>query len=113
MLADFNEKFRFVTVNNVQNALGGNVKTYTDGAFFDAAITEAKRTYEADIAMQVGIKTSFHIHHSKEIGFRQNDVVKRVSDGRYYRITSNSSDNTTPKKAFNKFSVVTAEVVEE
>lgn len=112
MLADYYEEFQFVTVENVTTALGGNAKTYTDGAIFMAGITET-RNYEADIAAQTGLSTTFHILHNTDIKFRQNDVVKRVSDGQYYRITSNSFTKTTPKKARNQYSIVTAEVIEE
>lgn len=112
MLADFNEEFQFVTVENVTNSFGGNQRTYTDGALFYAAITEAKRTYEANIAMKTGTVSTFHVHHPVDITFRENDVIKRVSNGKYYRITSNSKGNTTPKKARLQYSVVTAEVIE-
>lgn len=112
MITDFYEPFRFVTVENVTNSLGGNERTYVDGDTFQAAIAEGQRTYEANIADQTGMKTQFHIYHPTTIEFHQFDVVKRVADGRYYRITTNSRDKMTPPRMRNQFCIVFAEVVE-
>lgn len=46
------------------------------------------------------------------VKLEQNDRVRRVRDGRVYRITSNAADMTTPSVAQEQYAQVGAEVIE-
>lgn len=110
MLEDYFEPFLFMTKVKVPDDFDVLRDEYVDGASFRAGIT-TNNSNEAQIARQSGLKTIYTIVHPITMELSQNDRVKRVKDGRVYRITSNSADMTTPSVAQVKFSQVTAEVV--
>lgn len=93
------------------DGMGGIITTYADGAAFRAGIT-TKQSTEAQIAYQNGLKTIYAIVFEPKITLQQGDRVKRISDGRVFRVTSNASDMTTPAAAHLKMSQVSAEVIE-
>lgn len=109
-LADFFEDFVIQSVTYVSTGFGTFEPQYTDGATFKAGISTASST-EARIAERNGMKTIYNIAHLPAITLHREDRVRRVKDGRVYRITSDSPDMTTPDKAEVQFAQVTAEVV--
>lgn len=111
MLSDYFEDFVMQDKSSQPDGFGGIVWTYSDGAPFRAGIS-TNSTTEAQIAVQNGMKALYTIVHPVALTLRQDDLVKRVKDGRVYRITSNSADMTTPAIAQVQYSQVTAEVVE-
>lgn len=111
MLSDFFIDFCRVTDTTAPDGFGGVTHAYTDGASFRAGIYTNTST-EAQIAQQNGLKTIYTIAHPLDVSFQQDDLVKRVSDGQIFRITSQSVDNTTPEIATTRFAWVTAEVVD-
>lgn len=110
-LEDYFEDFIMQNWISRPDGFGGVEWDVTDGAPFRAGIATANST-EAQIAYRNGLKTIYTIVHPKVLELEQNDRVKRMKDGRIYRITSNSADMATPAVAFNEFSQATAEVVE-
>lgn len=109
-LEDFFEDFIMQNWQSEPDGFGGIVWTLSDGAPFRAGIATMSST-EAQLAYQAGTKTVYRIAHRKTLELEQDDRVKRVKDGRIYRITSNSTDMTTPAPAFEAFSWVSAEMV--
>ena len=59
-----------------------------------------------------GMKTIYTIVVPPNILLQQNDRVRRVRDGKIYRITSNSSDMMTPDVASEQYAQVMAEVIQ-
>lgn len=110
-LEDFLESFIFMDYVSVPDGLGGLKYEFREGASFSAGIAELSST-EATIAYRNGLKTIFRITTKLGVELEQNDVVKRVKDGRLYRITSNAADTTTPDVAVVKHRWCTAEVME-
>lgn len=87
----------------------GSVKTvWTEGAEIMAAYSFNSST-EARIAAQQGVKNRFTILTRKTVVLQFPDVVKRASDGKYFRITSDGNDNRTPKGAGLDLRAVEAE----
>lgn len=110
MLSDYFEDFVVMTKIKVPDDFDGLRDEYVEGASFRAGISTNSST-EAQIAQQNGMKAIYTIVHPITMTLEQNDRVKRVKDGRVYRITSNSADMTTPAVAQVQYSQVTAEVV--
>lgn len=66
---------------------------------------------EARIAYQSGIRELFTIVFSDMLELLPNDRVKRISDGKVFRITSDARDMTTPEQSDMHFREADAEVV--
>lgn len=87
----------------------GSVKTvWKEGAQIMAAYSFNSST-EARIAAQQGVNNRFTIFTSKAVVLQFPDVVKRASDGKYFRITSDGTDKHTPKGAGLDLRAVEAE----
>lgn len=71
---------------------GGIITTWTNGAEFSAAMTSL-----------------YTIITKKNITLEYHDVIKRVSDGKIFRITSDGDDKHTPKSAALDMREVSAE----
>ena len=110
-LQDFFTDFTMLNWLSRPDGFGGITWTWSDGAAFRAGVS-ANSTAEAQIAYQAGTKTIYTIVTQDNVGLELNDRVKRVSDGKVFRVTSNAADMTTPALAEVQFSQVTAEVVE-
>ena len=110
-LDDFFEPFIMQDWFSMPDGLGGLTWTLMDGATFRAGISTDSST-EAKIAEKKGMKKIYTIVTPQTVVLEQNDRVKRVMDGKLYRITSDSADMTTPGVSDMKFSQVSAEVVE-
>ncbi len=109
MLSDFFEDFTLQDWHSEPDGFGGVIWTLTDGAPFRAGIS-TNSSNEAQIAQQNGMKAIYTIVHPVTLKLEQDDRVKRAKDGRIYRITTNSSDMTTPGVAQAQYAQVTAEV---
>ena len=87
----------------------GGVKTiYSEGAEIMVAFSFNSST-EARIASQQGINNRFTLLTKKSILLRFPDIIKRVRDGKYFRITSDGDDNRTPNTAGLDLRAVEAE----
>lgn len=112
-VTDFFEDFVFLDYVSAPDGLGGITFQHKDGAEFRAGITTDSST-EAEVAYRNGVKTIYTIVTDWSVELEQNDVVRRVKDGRKYRITGNAIDNTAPASAQSvRTREVTAEVMVE
>ena len=92
----------------VDDAYGSTTETFTDGAQFKASIIK-NTTTEAQIAAQQGINELYTIVVLKGTVLQLNDIVKRISDGIKFRVTSNTLDSEAPNRSSVKIAKVTAE----
>ena len=87
----------------------GSVKTvYQQGAEIMAAYSFNSST-QARIAAQQGVNNRFTILTRKAVVLQYPDIVQRASDGKYFRITSDGKDNSTPAGAGLDLRAVEAE----
>ena len=110
-LEDYFESFIMANRNKRADGMGGEEWTWMEGSEFQAGIS-TNNTSEAQIAYQAGSRTIFRIVTRKDVILEQKNMIKRVKDGRLYRITSNAWDMETPDAAEVQFWQVNAEVVE-
>lgn len=111
MLSDFFIPFNLQSRTPAPDGFGDVIWTYADAVPFMAGIS-TNSSDEAQIAYRNGLKTIYTIVLRKNLTLRQEDVVKRVTDGKLFRITSNAVDMATPAKANESYWQVTAEVIE-
>ena len=88
--------------------LGGYTEVWTEGATFDASITKNSST-EATIAERQGVSEIFAVVTKRSFLLNYNDVIKRVSDGAIFRITSNAKDKEAHPASTVQIAMVTAE----
>lgn len=87
---------------------GGYISTWADGAEFEAAIV-LNTSMEARIGEKQGVTSLYTIITSKALTLEYHDVLRRLSDGKIFRVTSDGTDKHTPKSAVLDMREVTAE----
>ena len=87
---------------------GGFITEWVDGVYFDAAIT-FDTSMESRIAERQGVTSRYTVTTNKNAKLEFHDVIRRMSDGKVFRITSDGDDVQTPKRASFQFLQVTAE----
>lgn len=102
------ETFCFVEPTKTPDGEGGFVKTWKDGAEFPAALV-SDTTIEARIAEKQGVTSTFTVTTYRSNPLEYNAVIRRISDGATYRITSNGKDKTSPAVSTLDISQATAE----
>ena len=87
---------------------GGFITSWNDGVSFEAAIT-FDTSMESRIAERQGVTSRYTITTGKNAKLEYHDVIRRLSDGKVFRITSDGDDVQTPKMASFQFLQVTGE----
>lgn len=87
---------------------GGYYQRYVDGATFTAAF-EYMSGVEGLTAQAQGVTSLYNIYTGREINLQYHDVLRRLSDGKLFRVTSDGDDKKTPKSAGLNLRMVSAE----
>ena len=88
---------------------GGFTTQWTEGAGFMASIT-FDNSIQARIADKQGVSSLYTVTTAKNASLEYHDVIKRLRDGKTFRITSDGDDKQTPVRAkFGQYLQVTAE----
>ena len=93
---------------SVPDGQGGFTYTWNNGATFSAAIVK-DNSMQARVAEKEGVSELYTITVPKNVQLDFHDVVKRLSDGAIFRVTSNIDDSKTPAVSSFQFGQVTAE----
>ena len=109
-LTDFFDACVLLDKRTASDGFGGVVETWTDGAEIRLGITRVSST-EARIAYQSGTREMFTLVMLPTLTLGQNDRVKRIKDGKVFRVTSDSRNMTTPEAAQMQFRQCDAEVI--
>lgn len=102
------ETFCYVNVSKVPDGEGGILTVWKDGAEFQANARLDNST-QAKIAEQMGVTSLYTITTKKNMILEFPDIIRRISDGEVFRITSNGKDNKTPDSATLNMRQVSAE----
>lgn len=87
---------------------GGSVTTWQEGAHILVAITN-NTSMSARIAQQEGVTSTYTLttHRSNTLEFHE--VIKRLTDGKIFRVTSDGNDVKSPAVSSLDMSQVSAE----
>lgn len=102
------EDFVFLNKVKVDDPVGGYKDDYQDGVTFKAAVIKNSTT-EAQIAEKNGISEIFTIVTDKSMVLEFHDVLRRVSDGEIFRVTSRAVDSQAPEASTVPIAKVSAE----
>ena len=103
------EQVCFMEKNRQPDGEGGFITIWSEGAEFKASIT-FDSSMQARIADKQGVKSLYTVTTGKNAILEYHDVIKRIRDGKIFRITSDGDDKQTPARAiFGQYLQVTAE----
>ena len=98
LLSDAMEDFVMLNKTTVDDGYGGVIDVWVEGATIKAA-TRLDNSMQARIAEKQGVTALYTIITSKAINLQYHDVLKRKSDNKIFRVTSDGDDKRTPKTA--------------
>ncbi len=108
LLDDSMTKCVMIDKRSVSDGYGGTTTEWMDGAEFMAAI-RLDSSMQARIAEKQGVTSLYTIITKKNITLEYHDVIRRLSDGKIFRVTSDGDDKHTPKSATLDMREVSAE----
>ena len=92
----------------VSDGLGGYDTVWTEGVTIQCA-PQFSTSLQARTAQAQGVSSMYTLVTKKEITLEFHDVLKRKSDGKIFRVTSDGDDKYTPNTAGLNMRVVTCE----
>ena len=98
LLDEAMENYILMDKIRVPDGYGGTVTKWVDGAEISGAVV-FNSSAEVQIAQSMGAMGAYTITVRKNIELDYHDVLKRVKDGKIFRITSNSDELKTPESA--------------
>lgn len=102
------ERCCYVNRNKVPDGYGGTTTQWRDGAEFQAAIVLDNST-EARVAQAQGVHDVYTVTTRKNTVLEYHDVIRRLSDNKIFRVTSDGDDKATPNTATLSMRQVSAE----
>ena len=90
----------FVVLNKITepDGYGGIVTRWVDGATIKGAIV-FNSSIQAQIAQSMGVTGIYTLTVRKNVLLDYHDALRRASDGKIFRLTSDSDDMKTPASA--------------
>ena len=92
----------------ISDGEGGFDTEWTEGAQIKVAIVK-DASLNARIAEKDGVTSTFTLTTKRDNALEFHDVIKRLKDGQTFRVTSDSTDSTSPSFSSLDMAVVTAE----
>ena len=108
LLSESMETFIMLDRTTAPDGYGGIDTVWVDGASLQAAAV-FDTSMQARIADQQGVTSMYTITTEKNINLQYHDVLRRVSDGKIFRVTSDGDDKKTPSSARLNMRQVSAE----
>lgn len=108
LLSESMTKCVMIDKSTVSDGYGGYVIEWKEGAEFNAAIV-LDSSMQARVAEKQGVTALYTITTTKALNLQYHDVLKRLSDGKIFRVTSDGDDKKTPASASLNMRQVTAE----
>ena len=92
------EDFTILNKSIIDDGYGGTTVVWTDGATIKGAIVFDNST-QMKIAQAMGVTSSYTLTVKKSVLLDYHTVLRRESDKKIFRLTSNSDDKKTPEEA--------------
>lgn len=92
------EDFTIINKSVVDDGYGGTTVVWTDGATIKGAIVFDSST-QMKVAQAMGVTSAYTLTVKKSVELDYHTVIRRESDKKTFRLTSNSDDKKTPEEA--------------
>lgn len=102
------ESYTILDRTTAGDGYGGYETVWKKGATIKAALVQ-NQSIEAQKAMAMGVTSVYTITTPRTVNLKYHDVLRKDSDGRIFRITSNGDDKKTPQSSSLDMRQVTAE----
>lgn len=102
------EPFCYIEKTRIADGEGGYITTWTEGAEFSAHAA-FDTSIEARTGAAAGVSSLYTITAPKFVALEYHDIIRRASDGKIFRVTSDGDDVVTPPMSTLSFLQVTAE----
>lgn len=108
LLSEAMESLVMIDKTTTADGYGGIKTIYVEGAEFPGAVVY-NSSIEARIGAVQGLTSLYTITTRKNVNLQYHDIVKRLSDNKVFRVTSDGDDQKTPASATLDMRNVTAE----
>lgn len=98
LLDEFMEPFVLLDKERTPDGYGGFVENWKDSVPFDGAMV-LDSSIEARSAAAQGLQNTFILTTRKNVVLKYDDRIRRISDEKVFRVTSDGSDKKTPVSA--------------
>lgn len=98
LLEEAYEDFTVINKSIVDDGYGGIATVWSDGATIQGAIVFDSST-QMKVAQAMGVTSAYTLTVRKSIELDYHTVIRRKSDNKVFRLTSNSDDKKTPNSA--------------
>lgn len=98
LLDEYFENFTIINKITTDDGLGGVNTAWQDGATIQGALV-LDNSAQMKIAQAMGVTASYTLTVQKNITLDFHDVIRRESDGKIFRLVSNTDDLKTPESA--------------
>lgn len=98
LLEEAYEDFTVMNKSIVDDGYGGIATVWSDGATIQGAIVFDSST-QMKVAQAMGVTSAYTLTVRKSIELDYHTVIRRKSDNKVFRLTSNSDDKKTPNSA--------------
>ena len=92
------EDFTVVNKSVIDDGYGGTTEVYSDGATIKGAMVFDNST-QMKVAQAAGVTSAYTFTVQKNVALDYHTVLRRESDKKIFRLTSNSDDKKTPEEA--------------
>ncbi len=104
----YSEDVGWMVKTKVKDGAGGYIVSWQEGERFSGALTR-NTALEARIAEKQALETVFTMTVDQIVPLEYNDVIKRLSDGKIFRITTDADDMKAPYTSKLNIKQATAE----
>lgn len=98
LLEEAYEDFTIINKSVVDDGYGGITTKWTDGATIKGAIV-FDNSAQMKVAQAMGVTSAYTLTVKKSVELDYHTVIRRESDQKTFRLTSNSDDKKTPGSA--------------
>ena len=98
LLENSYEDFTVLNKSVIDDGYGGVTTTWTDGATIKGVMVFNNST-QMKVAQAMGVTSAYTFTVHKDIELDYHTVLRKNSDGRIFRLLSNSDDKKTPPSA--------------
>jgi hypothetical protein len=92
------EDFTIINKSIVDDGYGGTTTVWTDGATIKGVMVFDNST-QMKVAQAMGVTSAYTFTVQKSVALDFHTVLRRESDAKVFRLTSNSDDKKTPEEA--------------